>query len=85
MARDTQYAVSQIGDTESKERGTDKRSPSEGEKFHPLDIRLRNAKTTPIVPEPVASTPLVQGATTMGLNWIEMIDFNRASGSPRVE
>jgi hypothetical protein len=46
MARDTQHAMGQIGDSQSKECSTDKGSTAEGEIFHELNMPLWNAKTT---------------------------------------
>jgi hypothetical protein len=46
MARDTQHAMGQIGDSQGKERSTDKGSTAEGEIFHQLDMPLWNVKTT---------------------------------------
>jgi hypothetical protein len=40
MARDTQHAMGQIGDSQSKERSTDKGSTAEGEIFHQLNMPL---------------------------------------------
>jgi hypothetical protein len=51
MALDTQHAMGQIGDSQCKERSTDKGSTAEGEIFHQLNMPVWNAKTTPVAEE----------------------------------